>query len=134
MNSLSLEYQVYLKLVISIINNNQIILLDNIDNYVSDEMMMKIINLINSVKEDKLIIMTLTNLKYSEYSDYLYIINNEKVLLKGKPLEVLENDNVINKLGLDLPFMVDLSTKLRDYDLMDTIITDMDGMVDLLWK
>ncbi len=133
-DTLSLENKVYLKLIVSIINNNDIILIDNIDNFVSDSLMIKIIDLINQVKEDKIIIMTLTDLKYSEYSDYLYIINNEKIVLKGKPIDVLKHDNTINKLGIDLPFMVDLSTKLRDYDLIDTIITDMDGMVDLLWK
>ena len=105
-NSLTLEYKIYLKLIISIINNTKIILLDNIDNFVSDELMMRIIELINSIKEDRIIIMTLTNLKYSEYSDYLYIINNKEIILKGKPLDVLQNDNVLNKHGIDLPFMI----------------------------
>ena len=132
--NLSIEDKIYLKLIISILNNSNMILLDNIDNYLDEDKMFKIIDIINSIKEDKIIIMTLTNLKYSELSDYLYIINNEKIILEGKPIEVLLNDNILNKNGLDLPFMVDLSTKLRDYDLLDTIITDMDGMVDLLWK
>ena len=132
--SLSLEYKIFLKLIISIINNNKIILLDNIDNYVSDELMIKILDLIKEEKKEKLIIMTLTNLKYSIDSDYLYVINKDKIILEGKPIEVLKNDNILNKNGIDLPFMIDLSTKLRDYNLLDTIITDMDGMVDLLWK
>ena len=133
-NNLSLEYKIYLKLIISIINNTSIILLDNIDNYVSKELMFKIIDIINSIKNNRLIIMTLTNLEYSIKADYLYIISNSKIILKDKPIKVLEKDNIINKVGLDLPFMVDLSTKLRDYSLLDTIITDMDGMIDLLWK
>lgn len=133
-SSLSLEYKIFLKLIISIINNNKIILLDNIDNYVSDELMIKILDLIKEEKKEKLIIMTLTNLKYSIDSDYLYVINKDKIILEGKPIEVLKNDNILNKNGIDLPFMIDLSTKLRDYNLLDTIITDMDGMVDLLWK
>ena len=132
--SLSLEYKIYLKFISSIINNNKIILLDNIDNYVSDELMIKIIDLIKTIKEEKLIIMTLTNLEYSIDSDYLYVINKDRIILEGKPIEVLKNDNILNKNGIDLPFMIDLSTKLRDYNLLDTIITDMDGMVDLLWK
>ena len=133
-NNLSLENKIYLKLIISIINNSNIILLDNIDNYVSKDLMFKIIEIVNSIKENKIIIMTLTNLEYSLDVDYLYIINNSKIILKDKPIKVLEKDNIINKVGLDLPFMVDLSTKLRDYNLLDTIITDMDGMIDLLWK
>ena len=33
-----------------------------------------------------------------------------------------------------MPFMIDLSIKLKDYDLVDDVILDMEGMVDLLWK
>ena len=54
--------------------------------------------------------------------------------LKGTPLEVLKHDNIINKIGLDVPFMVDLSVKLKDYDLIDGIELDQDRMLDILWK
>ena len=53
---------------------------------------------------------------------------------EGFPLEVLKQDNKLNKLGLELPLMVDLSVKLHDYDLLKDIIIDMDRMVDTLWK
>ena len=47
---------------------------------------------------------------------------------------MLLNDNIINKLGLELPFMFDLSIKLNDYELLDEIVLDMDRMIDKLWK
>ena len=47
---------------------------------------------------------------------------------------MLEKDNIINKAGLELPFMMDLSVKLRDYDLIKDIELDMEKMVDNLWK
>jgi hypothetical protein len=31
-------------------------------------------------------------------------------------------------------FIIDLSIKIKDYDLVDDVILDMEGMVDLLWK
>ena len=48
--------------------------------------------------------------------------------------EIIEKDNIMNKAGLNLPFMIDLSVKLRDYELVNCIEQDKDRMVDLLWK
>ena len=81
-----------------------------------------------------MIIMTISNLEDSLYSDYLYIIDNEKIILKGAPLDVLEKDNILNKLGLELPFMLDLSVKLRDYDLISALELDQERLVDKLWN
>ena len=53
---------------------------------------------------------------------------------EGKPKQILKEDNTINKIGLNLPFMVDLSVKLKDYDLIDDIGLDMDELVNKLWK
>ena len=80
------------------------------------------------------IVMSTTKLEEAVTADYIYIINNGNIALSGKPLDVLKDDNVINKLGLSMPFMIDLSIKLKDYDLVDDVILDMEGMVDLLWK
>ena len=67
-------------------------------------------------------------------SDYTYIIDHGEIVLEGNPIEVLEKDNVLNKAGLNLPFMMDLSVKLRDYDLVEEIELDMEKMVNILWK
>ena len=80
------------------------------------------------------VIITVTNLEISIDTDYLYIIDKGNLELSGKPLEVLEKDNIINKIGLNIPFMIDLSVKLRDYDLITDIETDYDRMIEALWK
>ena len=78
--------------------------------------------------------MTTNNMDIALLSDYIYVISDSLILLEGSPLEVLQKDNVLNKLGINLPFMMDLSVKLRDYDLIKDIELDMDRMVDVLWK
>ena len=55
-------------------------------------------------------------------------------MIEGNPIEIVEKDNIMNKAGLNLPFMIDLSVKLRDYELINCIEQDKDRMVDLLWK
>ena len=41
---------------------------------------------------------------------------------------------VVSTIGLNIPFMIDLSVKLRDYDLITDIETDYDRMIEALWK
>ena len=56
----------------------------------------------------------------------MYIISKGKILLEGLPLEVMKEENILNKIGLSLPYMADLSVKLIDYDLLDNIENDID--------
>ncbi|MBR2247524.1 MAG: hypothetical protein IJ880_10920, partial [Bacilli bacterium] len=104
--------------------------------YLSDKETNEILKILKYLQEkDKLtIILTTGNLNNTIDSDYLYILSEGKIVLEGKPLEVLEKDNLLNRLGLELPFMIDLSVKLKDYNLVDNIKLDMDRMVKDLWK
>lgn len=131
---LDISKQIYLKFIEYILDDKKIFLIDNIDNYCNKDDMMKIIKIINDLKESITFIMTIINLEYSLESDYLYIIDGSNIILEGIPFDVLLNDNIINKIGLELPFMFDLSIKLNDYELLNEIILDMDRMIDKLWK
>ncbi len=128
----------YIKLLLAtaLISTPSILLTDNIcSNLTKKERkeLLEILKLLN--KEEKLtIIMATNNLEEVLEANYLYILNKGKIAMEGTPLEVLKQDNKLNKLGLELPLMVDLSVKLHDYDLLKDIIIDMDRMVDTLWK
>ena len=52
----------------------------------------------------------------------------------GSTVEILENEKTFTKLGLELPFLVDLSIKLKYYDLLDRTIYNAKDMVNTLWK
>ena len=120
------------QLAIAINNKPKILLLDNIFIYFNDKEKKDLFRLLKELKIT--VIYTTIDLNDSLYSDYLYIIGDKRIILEGKPLEVLEKDNIINKVGLNLPFMVDLSVKLKDYELLDEIILDKNRMVNALWK
>ena len=114
----------------------QILFLDDICQELEEKEQEEFIKLLRTLQlETKIaIIMTTSNLNISLESDYLLVINDGKILLEGEPLTVIEKDNTLNKKGLDLPFMVDLSVKLRDYNVVDKIELNMDRMVDTIWK
>ena len=64
----------------------------------------------------------------------LILINYQYPYHNNPDLPILKEDNIINKIGLKIPFMIDLSVKLQDYDLISKMTLDMNGMVNKLWK
>ena len=68
------------------------------------------------------------------YTDYLYVLNNTKVVMEGNTLGVLNNEKKLKRMGFALPFVVDLSMQLKLYGTLDNIETDMKVLVDKLWN
>lgn len=100
---------------------------------ITKEKMLKLIKKIN--REEKVTVIQVTH----DMDDLLYgneiaVIDDSKIVLKGKKETVLKEEKVFKKAGLELPFMASLSLKLEFYDLIDTMILDMDKMVNVLWK
>lgn len=133
---LSEEEIIRFQIVEALINSPKMLIIDELTPYFNKK---DLIELITSIKEicknnNITFIMMTNNMDIALLCDHIYVFSDSLILLEGSPLEVLEKDNVLNKLGIDLPFMMDLSVKLRDYDLIKDIELDMDRMVDLLWK
>lgn len=130
------ETKIKLQIALAIINNPKIIIIDDLVPYYTKKELKELIKIIKQINIDKniTIILNTSDLELTLESDYLYIISDSQIVIEGTPMDVLQKDNIINKTGLNLPFMIDLSVKLRDYDLVKNIELDMDGMVNILWK
>ena len=131
------EKEIFLtQIAIAILNSKDIVMIDEIDNYFTDEELIKIYKFFNTCmdKYDLTFIVTCLNLNSTIYVDNLCIINKGKIALKGEPLRVLDKDNILNKIGLEVPFMIDLSVKLKDYQLVNKIILNQEEMIEELWK
>lgn len=123
-------------LALAVIHQPEIIFLDDICSMLTKEETKEILDFLKVLQEEEglTIVMTTDNLEEALVADYLYILEQGQIILQGKPLEVLKEDSLLNKMGLTLPFMVDLSLKLKYYDLVDEIELDMDRLVNTLWK
>ena len=127
---------VYYQIATALITNPKILLLDSLDSILTEKETIEVLEFLKEYQKEKdlTIVYTTINLNTTILSDTLYIIGDRKVALKGTPLEVLKYDNIINKIGLNIPFMVDLSVKLKDYNLVENIVLDQERMLDELWK
>lgn len=68
------------------------------------------------------------------YGKRIIIIYDKNILLDSKTKNAFNDEKLYKKADLELPFMASLSIKLKYYGLVDTIITDMNKMVNKLWK
>lgn len=132
-SSLSEYQKLKLALAIELIKKPKVLILGDVFIYLSKQEQENIFALIKKIENTSVIIFN-NDLNLSIFSDYLHLFNKGKLILSGKTLEVLEKDSIINKLGLDLPFMVDLSLKLKYYNLVNKVELDMNRMVKDLWK
>lgn len=125
-----------LLIMISLLHGPKILLLDNSFSMMNKKTKEKVLKVLKKyIDEYKLtIILTTTNLEEILDSDYTYVLNKGNIIMEGNPLSILKEEKILNRVGLELPFMVDLSLKLEFYELIDEEIIDMDRLVNTLWK
>ncbi len=132
-NELTTFQKLKILILLRLLSNPKILLLDNILDDLAFEEVKEIIKILRQIGGITVIISS-NSLLHATLFDYIYVLDKSKIILWGETLTVLKEDSTLNKIGLFLPFIVDLSLKLKYYDLVDDIILDENRMVDELWK
>lgn len=129
-----LEYEkVIISFIFSVLHEPKILIIDNDLEKLDKNHKDKILDYI--ITQKKLTILFVTN-----DSEYFYDADKVLLLIEGKIIElndfeeVLKNEKKLIKCGSSLPFYVDLSNKLMSYELLSSIILDVEEMVNEIWK
>ena len=80
------------------------------------------------------IIFTTRNLDICKHCNNIYFLNCGKIVLSGDYNHICSHDNLLSRNGIIISPMLDLSLKLKDYNLLDTVIMDPVRLVDKLWN
>ena len=134
-DSLNKSLQNKLLIILALIHDPKVLILDDIFlemNKIDQEFMLKKLRELN---KDGLTILNITSKLDTIYdSDIVYVLNNFQIETSGGVLEILEQDNYLNEIGLQIPFIIDLSLKLKFYDLIDKIYFNIKDLEVDLWK
>ena len=105
--------------------------LDMIDNNRRDD----VLKVLTDLNKNGLTIINIThNSEELLYGTDIIVMNGGKVMDQGETKEILRKEKLFKNNGLELPFVVDLSYKLKYYGLVDDIVLDIDELVNLIWK
>lgn len=122
------------KIASGLINNPRIILLDNTLNDLSSNDKKTVLKVLKEYqKEYKLTVVILTNnLEETLEANKIIVLNNGKIEKEGTPKEIYQDDS-LEKIGFNLPFVVRLSQNLILYDLLDQVYLKDKEVLDKLW-
>jgi energy-coupling factor transporter ATP-binding protein EcfA2 len=131
-NNLDFYLQKILILCSSLAKKPQILFIDNIFSFISKDDIKKFLNFF---KNKNITIVNFSN-NIEESVDYEYMIVLDKgiVAIEGKTFQVLQEEKLLKRLGIGLPFYVDLSIQLKLYGLIDNIYLNKKELVKNLWK
>lgn len=116
----------------ALLNEKKVIFYKILDNEKEE----KIQKLLSRLKIDKIeYIIVTNNVELTLLTENIVVFNQNEIILKGKTREILiKEGKTIQKLGLSLPFIVNLSNYLQDYNLINQVYYDKESLVDALWN
>lgn len=134
--NLTLSEKQKLLIVIALLHQPKILIMDDPFSMINNKETLKIINVLHDKcqNEELTVLFTTNNLNDTLFVDQLIVLNQGKIVLSGEKIDVLKEDQQLLKLGLEIPFILDLSIKLKFYKLIDQFYLNMEELVNALWK
>lgn len=135
-SDLTEEEKALVSLLLAIVHSPEILIMDDPFSMMGVDYRKKILSKLfdyASLKE-MTIVFSSSRLEDVILSDYIYVLNDGMIVMEGKPLSILKEDVRLKKMGLELPFMVNLSLMLEFYEILDDVYLDMEKLVVKLWN
>ncbi len=134
-NNISMSKKALLNFGSAIITEPKIIILDNILDLLDKKDKEVVIKYLKEFTKNKGIVINFTNnIEDSLYGNILIVSNEEKIVISGKTISVLNEEIIMKRLGFSLPFIVQLNKYMKDYDLIKNYVLNYEGLVDKIWK
>jgi ABC-type multidrug transport system ATPase subunit len=130
--NLNQEHLYYILIIASLLSGHDYVIIDNILSYLNQESIKTIYNYTHKHKIS--IINFTTSLGEVLYSPYLIFIYDNKIAMEGETLACLKEETLLKRLGYSLPFIIDLSTQLCYYEIINKIYEDKESLVKAIWK
>lgn len=131
-NAISLEEKKLLLFCHAVLTHPDLIFVDEVLSYLNEKNRKKVFDY---VKKNKITLVVVSkNIEEALQTDYMIVMDQGKVAMEGKTLQVLMKEKILKRLGVGLPFYVDLSLQLKLYGLIEDIYLTKEEMVGALWK
>ena len=134
-NEISFYNKLLIKIILVFMTEPNVVILDNILSLLDE------VDKNNVLKELKIyiknggIVINFTNdMEDVLIGNKLMVLDDNKILLFGETENVLNQEKTLKKLGYGLPFITELSSILKDYNLITKPYYSYKRMVDKIWQ
>ena len=134
-NSLGSSDKVKMKILSSLIVSPNILVIDNIMSELDYKDKKLVFDILKEYSDNGGIVINFTNdIEETMFGEKIIIIYDKKLVCEGKTLSVLNEEKILKRLGLGLPFMIELNRYLMDYGLIDKYHLSNRKLVGAIWK
>lgn len=124
--------QVFIKILSLLIIKPSILGIDDLLTFLPYDQKFKILKY---AKENNICILNVTtNSEELLLGTDIIVLDHNEVIAYDKTENILSNDKYLSKIGMNEPFIVELSTNLNYYDLLKEKYFNMNALVGELWK
>jgi len=126
------ESRVYIKILSLLIINPLIICIDDLLTYLSLENKTKVLNYI---KENNITLLNVTsNMEELLMVDKMLVLSKGEKVIFDKIENVLKDEDVFKENGFELPYIYELNSLLKSYQLINEEHVVYKELVNMLWK
>ncbi len=131
-NNLNFYQKKILLLCTFLYQNPQIIFIDNLYSFMKKEdiEIFRDYFLKNNITQ----VVVSNNIEESLNYEYMIVMNDGIIAIEGQTKQVLQEEKLLKRLGIGLPFYVDLSIQLQYYNLIDDIYFTKEELQKKLWN
>jgi energy-coupling factor transport system ATP-binding protein len=134
-NSLGSSEKAKVKIISALVCKPKILVLDNILGELDYKDRKVVVDILKEYVERNNIVLNFTsNIEEALYANRLIVSDEEKIVMDGKTISVLNEEKIMKRLGISLPFIVELNRYLMDYGLISKYELNMEKLVNLVWK
>ena len=129
---LTIYEKAFIKILSLLIIKPSVLGIDDLLTYLTYDQKYKILKY---AKENNICILNVTtNSEELLLGTDIIVMDNNQIIAYDKTENILSNDKFLTKIGMNEPFIVELSTNLNYYDLLKEKYFDMNALVGELWK
>ena len=132
-SELNYYQQQLLLIMIAILHKPKVLLLDSVLEIFPKNMYDNVIGVFNKLLKYMAIISFTNSSNVAYSSDKIIVIDNYKIIGEYSPRDIYDDDKIFTDHGIEIPFMQDLSIKLKMYNVIDKEYFSMKEMVDDIW-
>lgn len=134
-NSLGSSDKVKMKILSSLIIKPNVLVIDNILCELDYNDKLLIFDILKEYVKNGGIVLNFTNdIEETLFGDKIIIIYDKMVACEGKTLSVLNEEKILKRLELGLPFIVELNKYLMDYGVIKKYHLSNEELVGAIWK
>ena len=131
-NELDSEQRLLVLLAHTIIHNPKLVIIDNTLDELHESSKLKFINYLLSM--NAAVILITNDSRYFKYAKKLLIMTKSSIEIVKDKISITKLENLLNKNNSELTFSLELSHKLYEYGIIDTLYNDNSELVGHIWK